>query len=349
MKRYLKFAATIYLLTILISCNNGPTESEPQPGRRDYVWTVDTLNMPMNFIGAVWGSSPNDVWVVGAGGDSKDRLLHYDGAKWITYKNEPILCAGNTLFGFSANNIWMGGDNNGRIWHYDGTRWSENYRYIVEGSHNVSIYNIWGPQPNDVYACGIISYIVNGKDLWRGFVLHYDGYTWQEILKVNFNSQFISIRKKQNKVYIFALRTSTTVSDTIAFYELNGNQLKEIYSNFTDKIIFGNFSLIDKELYFLIGKDIYLFRGESFVKQFSVDLPNFWYYLFGRNSKDIFISMRDGLAHFNGTDIQYLIKYNSIANKIIGGEPAFFDREIFCGFYDNNSSRNMILHGKLND
>jgi hypothetical protein len=349
MKSFIKAVTLLYLFVILISCSSNPIEPEPQPGSRDYVWTVDTLNMPMNFLGAIWGSSPNDVWASGAGGSPGDNLLHFDGNRWTTYRNEPIYCNGNTLFGFSKTNIWMGGNNEGRIWHYDGLRWSENYRYNVEGSRNVGITNIWGQQPNDVYACGVISYLVNGKDLWRGFVLHYNGSTWKEIVKANFNSQFIKIRVEEGNAYLFTIRTSYTVSDTIAFYQLNRNELIEVYSNTTDKITFGNFSLIGGRLYFWISKDVYLLKNGAFTKQFSIENPNFWYLLFGRNPKDIFVSMRDGLAHYNGNDIQYVFKYPNIYHKIVGGEPLLFEKDVFCGFFDMANNKNLILRGKLKE
>ena len=347
---FLFFFFISFLFVVLISCNSNPTEPEQQPGRRDYVWTVDTLNIPMNVIGTIWGSSPQNVWTTGAGGVSEDRLLHYDGAKWITYKNEPIHCAGNTLFGFSANNIWMGGDNNGRIWHYDGTRWSENYRYIVEGSHNVGIYNIWGLQPNDVYACGIISYIVNGKDLWQSFVLHYNGLTWKEITKASFNNLFLRIRGEQNKAYIYSYSRSkvSTALDTISFYELNGNQLKKIYSNLNAEIAGGNIYTLNGKIYFLIGQDIYRYNDGNFVKQFSLTSTNFGYQFYGRNEKDIFLRMKDGLAHYNGVDIQYLFNWQLYMVSIIN-EPAIFEKEVFFCLWDAAHARNMVLHGKLKE
>jgi len=41
-----------------------------------------------------------------------------------------------------------------------------------------------------------------------------------------------------------------------------------------------------------------------------VENPNFYQRMWGRNSKDIFLLMTDGLAHYNGTDIEYLFYFN---------------------------------------
>jgi hypothetical protein len=330
---------------LINSCTEGPTEPEIEPGRRDYTWTVDTLDMPMNLIAAIWGSSPTDVWAVGGGGDNEDRLHHYNGNEWKPYTKESIVITGQALFGFSQSNVWMGGGD-GRIWHYDGVKWSENYRYIIEGTNYVYISDIWGPKPDDLYACGVIDYLVNGVDNWRGFVLHYDGSSWKEVVRANFNSQFISIRKEQNEIYIFAFRTSTTVSDTVAFYKLNGNELKEIYSD-PNKYM-GSIRVLNSKIYFSIDEDIYRYVNGNFIKQFSFTHQNFGYQFYGRNVKDIFVRMRDGLAHYNGIDLQYL--YNFPLNMVsIMNEPAIFEKEVFFALWEARYARNMVLHGKLKE
>ena len=84
---------TSLILYTAISCNKNsviPPEDD-QPGRRDYTWTVDTLDMQMNWITGIWGSSPENVWATGDGGDFNQRLYHYDGSKWEIYAKEPIL------------------------------------------------------------------------------------------------------------------------------------------------------------------------------------------------------------------------------------------------------------------
>ena len=73
---------TIFLITAF-NCKDTIVNPQMEPGRRDYTWELDTLNMPMNYLGAVWGAVPNDLWAVGAGGTSLDRLQHYDGNNWM--------------------------------------------------------------------------------------------------------------------------------------------------------------------------------------------------------------------------------------------------------------------------
>ncbi|MGD8782677.1 MAG: hypothetical protein PVH88_27440 [Ignavibacteria bacterium] len=341
----------ITILCTVFSCSDNPITppEELEPGRRDYVWTVDTLDMPMNYISSVWGASPDDVWAVGGAGTQYDRLLHYNGTEWETYTKEIIWCTGNTLYGFSSNDVWMGGgggwlDGGAGIWHYNGSKWSKNFIYNVDEAYITDVYDIWGSQSNDLYACGIIDYRIDGKDNLRGFVLHYDGSIWKEVVRADFNSQFLDVRKEQNKVYVFALKTTLSACDTVVFYELNGSELKEIYSSPEDEIVFGNFHYINGKVYFLIAQDVYRYINGNFVEQFSLGHQNFGYQFYGRHEKDIFVRMRDGLAHYNGTDIEYL--YNFPLNMVsIRDEPVLFENDVF--FALRSEAKNMVLHGRL--
>lgn len=68
---------------------------------------------------AVWGTSKEDVWVVGAG----ETLQHFDGKRW-----SPIqLMVGGTefssVFGTSARDVWVVGANKFVV-HFDGASWT---------------------------------------------------------------------------------------------------------------------------------------------------------------------------------------------------------------------------------
>ena len=146
-------------------CKRVPTLPEPEPGPRNYIWEVDTLNMEMNYIHSIWGASPTDVWTVGPAGTYKDRLQHFNGANWSAYNKEAILCLGNTLFGFRTDDVWMGGgdcrSNDAAIWHYNGTKWSQHYVYGVKGSYSAQVNDIWGTHKKNIYACGIFVFKMN--------------------------------------------------------------------------------------------------------------------------------------------------------------------------------------------
>ncbi|MDP2860092.1 MAG: hypothetical protein Q8N98_00055 [bacterium] len=356
----------IFLLCVSISftlnsCKDNPIAPPLPADPRDFVWTVDTLDMPMNAIYSIWGSSPNDVWATGPGGAPGDGLLHYDGKQWITwFRHHPQAwqVAGAALYGFAANDIWMGGqatsDVGAGIWHWDGTKWGQYFNYNPEpGTYGFGgITNIWGSQPNDVYACGSVSHsrnLVPQTTSSRGIVLHYDGATWKEVVKGDSGHQygFLKIRGEQSNVYVQEERIDQQVGDSIIFYQLNGRQLNRIYPNAVNNPTWGNFGVITGKLIFWMGHDVYSYEGGAFVKQFSIDNPNFNQYLYGRSMKDIFIYMIDGLAHFNGTDIRYLYTWQLGKGTQNLNDAASFDNEVFICLFQGSPTMNMVLHGKL--
>ena len=335
----------LFSLFSLESCKSPTGPVEFQPGSRNYTWTVDTLYSPVNVLSTIWGSSPNDVWITGGGGTVNDRLFHFDGTKWTNYKVPPG-CNGFVLYGFSANNVWMGG-NDGNIWHFDGQSWVLNFKYQPNGWQSEQIQDIWGTNPNDVYAVGVVLY--DHQMFQRGFILHYDGVEWKKVYEANFYSQFRKIREENSKVYIDNLQFSYGINgapDTIQVYEYNNNALTKIYSNTLDKITYESFNTIGEAVYFVISQDVYRYINRNFVKQFSINEPNFGYQIYGRNPEDIFLRMRDGLAHYNGTDVQYLFKFANNFTSIMS-VPAIFEKEVFFAVWDPISNVNMVLHGKL--
>jgi len=70
----------IILLTISCGVNDSETVIKPiEPGRRDYVWEVDTLNTPGGMMNCIWGSSPTDVWAAGNSPYvSHSEIWHYN-------------------------------------------------------------------------------------------------------------------------------------------------------------------------------------------------------------------------------------------------------------------------------
>ena len=81
------------------------------------------------------------------------------------------------------------------------------------------------------------------------------------------------------------------------------------------------------------------------VKQFSIDDVKFNGQIYGRNRKDIFATVYDGIKHWNGTDLAYLLKFSNDFMYI--PVPVIFDKDVFFCVYDGLNNVNMIAHGKL--
>jgi len=343
---------SLTVIILLLSCDI--FKPQIQPGSRNYVWEIDTLYMPMNYISTVWGASPNDLWAMGAGGTANDRLLHFDGTNWSTYTNESINCTGYALFGFGENNIWMGGgaewpdSEGGAIWHYDGQTWENYFIYALdEHFHSIRISDIWGTSSDDVYACGTISFYDGTNECWRGFALHFDGTDWSEIARADFNSQFLEINRTDESVFIFSFGINYDGPDTVAFYMIDNDSLQQIYSNQENNISWAGMSIIEGKEYFTIDNDVYLYENEELNNVLSINYDDFWWKVFGRNEKDLFFVMRDGFVHYNGTDMEYIYKLPSSDMRFIGEPLIIGDHIYICLRYPGFNE--LILHGKLDD
>jgi hypothetical protein len=246
------------------------------------------------------------------------------------------------------------GNKGAGIWHYDGTQWSQNYIYYVEGGYFFEVSHIWGPDPNDIYACGVISFREGSTDNFRGFVLHFDGNSWKEIVLAQFNSQFLKVRKNHNSVIVQSIGISyqSSAEEVIAFYQINTNKIIKLYETTRENTYWASLHVINNKTYFVIGPDVYEYLATGkMVERLSFPQPEFRCQIYGRTAADLFIAMKDGIAHYNGVDTQYLCKYPVTYMSGIN-DPMIFDREVFFCI-DNPlgslKTRNMMLHGILNE
>ncbi|MBX2977492.1 MAG: hypothetical protein KF721_15305 [Ignavibacteriaceae bacterium] len=326
------------LLFTAVSCNKPtePNENTP-PGRRDYVWSVDTLYSPNNILREIWGATPTDIWLAGPGGITNyDGLWHFDGIKWKPYEKQILGLSPNCIFGLSQNNIWLGG-NDGKIWHFNGVNWYQtNMRF-----DNANIWDIYGKSINDLYAIG------------TRFILCKSGTEWNEELTIaqSNNIYMQQILEYANIMYIAGKKPAPLTSmepDTLAFWEYHNKQLKEIFAKPVNQITFVSINKIGKEVYFLLGRDLNRYENGKFIKIMTFTEPKFGYHVYGRNEKDFFVGMIDGLAHFNGENVEYLIRFENDFTSI-STKPLIFEKEVFFPVNDYINGYNLVFHGKLKD
>jgi hypothetical protein len=330
-----------------LSCNllTGP-DNNIQPGRRDYTWTVDTIRIFSNDIGSIWGSSPDNIWGVGPGGDLSTTIWHYDGTKWSTDgagRNLSPEC----VYGFAKNDVWIGGQD-GKIWHYDGNNWEQNYQHTINGFTGIGLYDLYGTSNHDFYAVGTVWF---DNDTRRGIILHYNGSSWKQEYLADFNSYFAKIRVSYGgRCFIQCVKWLTHSSgdttyilsgDTTVFYEFDGKNLKQIYSDENQSVKGGWMTVISGSIVFSLNDGIYKYTGNEFLSLEKYDSQRSPGAIFGRNDEDIFIGVADGVTQYNGTDIQLLVRTEGAISdaQIFPKDVVFLDMEFGRGDF--------IYHGKL--
>jgi hypothetical protein len=329
---------------LLTTCNTtDPHINDLKPGRRDYVWSVDILFLPFNFFTDIGGTSPTDVWVCGPGGDLDKTFYHYDGHSWktdlISRPFSPI-----SVSSISVNSVWSSGLE-GKIWNFDGSNWREQYRLLTKADTLVVLQKILAISENDIYA--IRQYYISPEDYW-GIILHYTNNKWQNMTIPKTRTLFTKIEKDINsgRMYLQGLTQQNLNENDYQLYEIDGATLLEIKSGSQNNDEFGNILSLNSKIYFIIGYDFFSYNGNSFLKIGKLsDDPKFLNIGWGRNEKDIFIGMRDGVAHFNGENTVYLYQSNE---NIFVRKGIVFDKEVFFVGRDGYGN-NLMFHGKLNE
>jgi hypothetical protein len=124
-------------------------------------WQAVERNLPGALL-SVWGSSADDVWVVGgdAGDGQGPTVLHWDGTAFHR------LATGQTgdlwwVFGFAGGPIFMGGAG-GHILKYD----NGTFTLMTTPGTDV-VFGIWGSSPTDLWAVGGAMGGAQGAFAWR--------------------------------------------------------------------------------------------------------------------------------------------------------------------------------------
>ncbi|MHB8905604.1 MAG: hypothetical protein ACYC6D_05725 [Melioribacteraceae bacterium] len=349
MKPFIKAVTFFSLFTFLVSCNSNPLEAPVAPRTRDYVWTVDTL-LGYAYMNKLWGSSHRDVWAIGQPGIFSKSIWHFNGYNWST-DNVYRLFVPHSIYGFSGDNIWIGASD-GEIWHYKNS-WEKVAVLTKDGHSDIVFDNMWGESANDFYAVGAYpdQYGYNSS-----VIAHYNGSNW-DMLNTD-GLQGIVERfyknKPDGKFYTQTYKIGGgQYPDSTLIYEytpefLISKRYNKIYGSIWTQGQQADISLIDGEVYFVLGNKIAKRVDDKFQTYLTVDNSNFYQRIWGRNSKDIFLLMIDGLAHYDGTDIKYLFYFNKPRTQIYIGGAALFDNEVFFLAGEFSTGLYLIYHGKPN-
>ena len=119
---------------------------------------------------AVGGRSETDVFAVGADKGKGPLVLHYDGKGWarLDTKSRGDLW---WVHAFADGPVFVAGAH-ATILRYENETFT---RMKTPGLGYHTVYGVWGSSPDDVYAVGSGS----GRN---GFVWHYDGKEWTDLL-----------------------------------------------------------------------------------------------------------------------------------------------------------------------
>ncbi|MCH7924090.1 MAG: hypothetical protein IIC51_01010 [Planctomycetes bacterium] len=131
------------------------------PVREPSVWRHAFDASLSGALSAVWGNSPDDVFVVG-GTPEQGEIYHYDGAVWRAMRVPPVPLL-VWVYGFGSDDVYAVGVGGGVV-HFDGSTWT-----ALNSGTDEDLWGVWGQAPDDIW--------IVGGNVGQGdpVLLHYNG------------------------------------------------------------------------------------------------------------------------------------------------------------------------------
>ena len=351
MRTKLKLILTsISFFIIYSSCKDNPVKPKEEyiePGRRDYVWTVDTIDGHELHLSRLWGSSPNNVWIIGWEGYEGKKIWYYNGTEW-----KPV-CPPEinpwVIYGFNESNVLIGAG--AHIWRYNGNVWKKEFTAPfeeIDGEQKYVEFDDFKGEPGNTWAVGYTA-TNQGKNVY-GVIYHYDGSKWSKkfITKENNVSFFrIFFTEQKDKFFIFGRKHDyNSHQDYSTIFEYNvGKELKEIYSSPENHYERCEIDEVNKQLFFRMNHKIYKYKNGQFIEYIDISDLNSGVIMNGRNEKDLFLWLREGLGHYNGNDTRII--FNQENSIWIKGDVVTFDSIIFFLAIDDITGNHYFVKGEL--
>jgi hypothetical protein len=340
-------ASALAFLSLNLTCSNLVVPEEIKPGRRDYVWTIDTLEYPGSFqtsMWDIWGSSLNNVYVVGHNDQAYGNMYRYDGNKWNAIDIGEYLGFRNvglaSLFGFGLNDIWVVGAEAYSMVVPPYTTTFESLIIKIDGSNWIKmniekrdfLLTINGSSPNNIFAGGIY-----------GSFYQYDGTTWR---RINFDTT-LSVKSivtlSSEKTYVMSYVQKQSERAYFDFYD--GNSFVRLDSSTWYDRTFGQaeiWSSDNKTLYSVGDGGVYQWEGSKWKN--ILNTPDIIRRIRGSHIKNIFAVGVNLIYHFNGTD---WYQYPSFVKDWVLWTGIWTDgKEVFICGHSAGGRKTYILHGK---
>jgi len=270
-KNYNIILSAIVFVVLFSSCKSSPVaspEDNVPAGRRDYVWTVDTISnlVPTNSYYYLWGTSSSDLWCVGDIGDYNKMILHNDGTGWRVFQHawDGLWVEPSAIFGFSADDFWIGGRYSD-LWRYKNKNFYKFGIYNLPGYSKTVITRFWGNSSNNLLATGTT--FSKSHDSLFATLLQFDGKDWSYLIKPDICGQFLDIRRANlfdSVYYLKIYRSSNTSNDSAGIMKYDGKKLEMIYHTNVTPYYNCGMAVLQGHVYFGFQKKIFTYKNCNF-------------------------------------------------------------------------------------
>ncbi|MCB9682999.1 MAG: hypothetical protein H6733_16150 [Alphaproteobacteria bacterium] len=157
--------------TLVVDTDDTDTTNDVDWNAYTLSWSAERTDDPLGMMMSVWGSAPDDVWIVG-GQKSGDGFVlrgqHGAFTAMTLPADTPML---NWVSGTSADDVWIGG-RGGTLLHWDGAAFTDHTLPDIAGA----IWGIKAKSPTDALAVGGF-FFGDGS----AFASRWDGTAWTPV------------------------------------------------------------------------------------------------------------------------------------------------------------------------
>ena len=339
------FVLISLLLLSFNTCDDNPVNGDDvKPGRRDYVWELDSLQkISPNDYSELWGTSMDNLWLATDSYDLDKNLLHFDGQKWSKVATIPNPVQAWSLFGINKKDAWIGGIN-ADFWKFKGQTFQLFNQYPLPNFLITYVSDIWGDSPSNYFSCG--SVLSEDQNHLYAYMMKFDSNEWKYIVMPGREESFIKIMGGKNlnsDLLILSYYDNRTGDDVYRLYRFHSGNFQLIFDNSGYPNDLPWFEKLGDELFICFNKKIYSLNNIQIKMIRDLSNTNIKHSkFFGRSLSDIFFTAEDDIAHYNGSDVETIYSFPNFKGIV---KMVLFDNGI--AILLTNRSSFCVLRGKL--
>ncbi len=328
----LNIIALALLASVIHSCSDSSiefSEDDVPNGRRDYIWTIDTLPYRTAQLNtALFGFSQSNIWAARG-----NIIYHHDGIRW----EESFICETpiNAIFGLSPDDVWAVGLN--IFYHFDGIQWQEFSRFSVSEYAQWN-YGLFGLRPNEIFCTGErFKNASQNIDSTEGVIMKFDGVKWSH-LQTTYSKNVLFFQifyDRINKKYYMGGRVLDIQRHLswIDLFEFDGiSDIKKVNDGRQNALFLVHRSINGKAYFFsLNNKELFFYRNRRFLKYKDFSTSNLSSVIGARTEKDLFGFSEESdrkLLHYDGNNLVSLHDISGLPVEQWIGEKEIFILQI---------------------
>ena len=346
----------IILMLGLIRCSESETIEPDPPGRRDYIWNVDTIQYQdarQTLMSEIAARGTDNVFIAGyCSGGQYGYFWHYDGQTWMPYPFHdearlPSVGVPRRIYDNRDGSFWAVGSlisparrgARDLVVSYEKGKWTW---------HNLQL-------PKEITAV----YSTSINDAWiggeKGYVAHFSHNKWEQD-SIPITSAYghkdiyggIDIAVDREGETVFMTYLSHDAGGTTYYLYRGGINNWSIIDSSTNKREWGGRMWVGPDKYiYILGYNIIRMNGNEREFWFSTPDDANTRAVDGRTMNDVFMGTAIGnVYHYNGTD-WWNIKEISNPAYFITNIRVFKDEVFIIGILNDTIQRTVVIHGIL--